>query len=87
MEEEDDNEGGEEEEKSEAAPDSSADVTLAADHLQLTSTNEKSAKSHHGFKVGRHDRIFVTDGFCFLFWFLAKMVTCCKLFQIVSDLY
>ena len=83
MEEEDDNEGGEEEEKSEAAPDS-ADVTLAADHLQLTSTNEKSAKSHHGFKVGRHDRIFVTDGFCFLFWFLAKMVTCCKLFQIVK---
>ena len=40
-----------EEEKSDQMPDVFTDVTLAVDHLQLTTSNEKTAKSH-GFKVG-----------------------------------
>ena len=46
-----DEEDNAEEEKSDQMPDVFADVTLAVDHLQLTTSNEKTAKSH-GFKVG-----------------------------------
>ena len=47
---EEEEENKDEEDKGEAPLDISADVTVALDHLQLTSNNEKSAKTH-GFKV------------------------------------